>query len=39
MYYFSGIYFTLAAFGGKKGKKGFSGTPRTPAKGVALCTP
>jgi len=31
--------FILATCGGEIAKKNFSGTPRTPAKGVALCTP
>ena len=31
--------FILATCGGEIAKKDFSGTPRTPAKGVALCTP
>jgi hypothetical protein len=40
MFYFPGIiYLILAACGGKRDKKRFSGTPRTPAKGYALCTP
>ena len=31
--------FILATCGGEIAKKHFSGTPRTPAKDVALCTP
>ncbi len=31
--------FTPICCGGEKGKRNFSGTPRTPAKGFALCTP
>jgi len=32
-------YLLLAAFGGEKGKRGFLGTPQTPAKDFVLCTP
>jgi len=31
--------FSFAACGGKRGKKSFSGTPRTPAKDCVLSTP